>query len=127
MLIGELAEASGATTKTLRFYEEAGLLPAPERTAAGYRDHNAQILPRLDFIRRGRAAGLSLTQIREVLEVRDAGSPPCQHVQDLLGRRLPTSSGRFPNSKLYATPSPTCETQPARWTPAAAIDSGASA
>jgi MerR family transcriptional regulator, Zn(II)-responsive regulator of zntA len=81
MLIGELAEASGATTKTLRFYEEAGLLPAPERTAAGYRDYNAQILPRLDFIRRGRAAGLSLTQIREVLEVRDAGSPPCQHVQ----------------------------------------------
>jgi DNA-binding transcriptional MerR regulator len=88
VLIGELAEASGATTKTLRFYEKAGLLPAPERTAAGYRDYHTQTLPRLDFIRRGRAAGLSLTHIREVLEIRDGGSPPCRHVHDLLGRRL---------------------------------------
>ena len=39
MRIGELAVASGTTTKTLRFYEEAGLLPAPERTANGYRDY----------------------------------------------------------------------------------------
>jgi DNA-binding transcriptional MerR regulator len=38
MRIGELAAASGTTTKTLRFYEEAGLLPAPKRTFGGYRD-----------------------------------------------------------------------------------------
>ncbi len=88
MLIGELAKASGTTTKTLRFYEEAGLLPAAERTPGGYRDYSPDVLPRLDFIRRGRAAGLSLAQIRDVLDVRDAGSAPCHHVRQLLDRRL---------------------------------------
>ena len=56
MRIGELAVASGTTTKTLRFYEEAGLLPAPERTANGYRDYTPAALARLDFVRRGRTA-----------------------------------------------------------------------
>jgi MerR family Zn(II)-responsive transcriptional regulator of zntA len=88
MLIGELAKASGTTTKTLRFYEEAGLLPAAERTPGGYRDYSPDVLPRLDFIRRGRAAGLSLAQIRDVLDVRDAGSAPCHHVRQLLDHRL---------------------------------------
>lgn len=58
MRIGELAVASGTTTKTLRFYEEAGLLPAPERTANGYRDYTPAALARLDFVRRGRTADL---------------------------------------------------------------------
>jgi DNA-binding transcriptional MerR regulator len=75
--IGELAEASGMTTKTLRFYEEAGLLPAPERTSGGYRDYDPEVVPRLDFIRRSRAAGLTLAQIRDVLDVRDGGTAPC--------------------------------------------------
>ena len=88
MRIGELAVASGTTTKTLRFYEEAGLLPAPERTANGYRDYTPAALARLDFVRRGRTAGLTLAQIREVLDIRDAGVAPCQHVQDLLETRL---------------------------------------
>lgn len=88
MRIGELAEASGTTTKTLRFYEEVGLLPAPARTPNGYRDYTTEALPRLDFIRRNRTAGFTLTQIREVLNIRDAGVAPCQHVQDLLETRL---------------------------------------
>ena len=88
MRIGELAEASGTTTKTLRFYEEAGLLPAPDRTANGYRDYAAEALARLGFIRRSRTAGFTLAQIREVLDIRDAGVAPCRHVQDLLETRL---------------------------------------
>lgn len=88
MRIGELAEASGTTTKTLRFYEETGLLPPPERTTGGYRNYTPQALARLDFIRRSRTAGLTLTQIREILDIRDAGAAPCQHVHDLLQTRL---------------------------------------
>lgn len=88
MRIGEVAEASGTTTKTLRFYEKVGLLPAPERTANGYRDYAPEILARLDFIRRSRTAGLTLAQIREVLDIRDAGVAPCQHVQALLETRV---------------------------------------
>ncbi|MCL3863000.1 heavy metal-responsive transcriptional regulator [Actinotalea sp. K2] len=88
MRIGELARASGTTTKTLRYYEAVALLPAPERTAGGYRDYDPKTVARLDFIRRSQAAGLTLAQIREVLQVRDAGTAPCHHVHDLLDRRV---------------------------------------
>ena len=88
MRIGELAAAAGTTAKTLRFYEEAGVLPAPARTAGGYRDYGVDALARLDFVRRSRRAGLTLAQVRQVLELRDQGATPCEHVQSLLAERL---------------------------------------
>lgn len=88
MLIGELAQASGTTAKTVHFYEATALLPPAARTANGYRDFTPQTIARLDFIRRGRAAGLTLAQIRQVLDIRDAGRTPCQHVHGLLAQRL---------------------------------------
>ena len=88
MRIGELAAAAGTTTKTLRFYEESGLLPQTERGTNGYRDYGPEALSRLDFIRRGRAAGLTLAQIREVIDIRDAGDAPCHHVYQLITARL---------------------------------------
>ena len=86
--IGELALATGTTTKTLRFYETAGLLPAPRRTSAGYRVYDAAVAERLHFIRRSQRAGLTLAEIREILAIRDAGEAPCTHVQHLLAERL---------------------------------------
>lgn len=88
MRIGELAAATGTTPKTLRFYEDAGLLQPPRRTAGGYRDYDEDAVGRLDFIRRGRMAGLTLGQIREVITFRDDGVTPCHHVQQLLESRL---------------------------------------
>ncbi|MEV0726602.1 heavy metal-responsive transcriptional regulator [Micromonospora purpureochromogenes] len=88
MRIGELAEATGTTTKTLRFYEASGLLPPPTRTPAGYRDYGDDATARLDFIRRGRSAGLTLAQIRDILTVRDTGHAPCGHVRQLLVEQL---------------------------------------
>lgn len=88
MLIGELAAVSGTTAKTIRFYEANALLPPAARTAGGYRSFTPESIARLDFIRRGRAASLTLTQIREVLQIRDAGDAPCQHVRGLLAERL---------------------------------------
>lgn len=88
MRIGELAAAAGTSAKTLRFYEDQGLLPAPDRTSAGYRDYRPEALTRLDFIGRGQAAGLTLAQIKQVLDIRDGGQAPCAHVRDLLDQRL---------------------------------------
>lgn len=51
MRTGALASASGLTAKTIRFYEQAGLLPEPPRTASGYRDYPPQAAHRLAFIR----------------------------------------------------------------------------
>lgn len=88
MRIGELAEAAGATTKTLRFYEAEGLLPHADRTPAGYRDYGLEAVARVDFIHRGQAAGLALAQIRQIFDIRDRGQAPCEHVRDLLDTRL---------------------------------------
>lgn len=88
MLIGELAQAVGATAKTLRFYEEQGLLSPAERTPAGYRDYTTDAIARVDFIHRGQAAGLALAQIKQILNIRDRGQAPCDHVRDLLDTRL---------------------------------------
>lgn len=88
MWIGEVAQATGTTTKTLRFYEDVGLLPPADRTPAGYRDYGPEVLGRLDFIHRGQAAGLTLAQIGQVLHIRDGGEPPCRHVTNVLTARL---------------------------------------
>lgn len=88
MKIGDLAAATGTTTKTLRFYDTSGLLPATGRTGNGYRDYGTDALDRLDFIRRGKAAGLTLAQIRQIIDLRDTGHPPCTHVAHLLNTRL---------------------------------------
>ncbi|MFE7532277.1 heavy metal-responsive transcriptional regulator [Kitasatospora sp. NPDC057542] len=88
MRIGDLATATGTTTKTLRFYEQAGLLKNPPRTPGGYRDYPAHALARVGFIRSAQAAGLSLAEIRDVLAIRDGGQPPCAHVTALLDQHL---------------------------------------
>lgn len=88
MRIGELAGETGTTTKALRFYEDQGLLPQAERTPAGYRDYTPEAIARIDFIHRGQAAGLTLAQIRQILDIRDHGQTPCEHVRDLLDARL---------------------------------------
>ncbi|MEB3033369.1 heavy metal-responsive transcriptional regulator [[Mycobacterium] nativiensis] len=100
MRIGELADAVGATTKTLRFYEEQGLLLEADRTPAGYRDYSPDTVTRIDFIHRGKAAGLTLAQIREILQIRDRGQAPCEHVRDLLDTRLADLDAQI--SKLAA-------------------------
>lgn len=88
MLIGEVASAAGMSSKTLRFYEEQGLLPPARRSANGYRQYSGDTLARLDFIARGRAAGLSLSQIRNILAVSEPGDAPCAHVKDVLAGQL---------------------------------------
>lgn len=88
MLIGEVASAAGMSSKTLRFYEEQGLLPPARRSANGYRQYSGDTLARLDFIARGGAAGLSLSQIRNILAVIEPGDAPCAHVKDVLAGQL---------------------------------------
>lgn len=87
MRIGELARRAATTTKTLRFYESVGLLPAPARTASGYRDYDDAVLERLRFVKAAQSAGLTLGQILEVFAVRDRSGAPCEHVVALLDER----------------------------------------
>src|SRR5690348_11612062 len=67
MRIGELARQARVRASALRYYEEAGLLPPPERTEAGYRLYSQATVGRLSFIRRAQALGLSVREIRELI------------------------------------------------------------
>ena len=95
MRIGEVAGRTGVPPKTIRFWEDQRLLPPPARTPAGYRDYDPAILERLAFIRQAQAAGLTLEHIRQVLDIRDGGQPPCAHVADLIARRLAEVEARL--------------------------------
>src|SRR5699024_3020987 len=88
MRIGALADAADTTPKTLRYYESIGLLPPPDRAPNAYRDYPEAMISRLDFIRRGQRAGLSLAHLGEILWLHDTGHPPCTHVNELLAHRL---------------------------------------
>lgn len=95
MKIGEVARRVGVATSALRFYEEAGLLPEPERTPSGYREYAPSVIDRLGFIRAGQAVGLTLADLKEVLRIRDQGEAPCRHVVDLIETRIREVDGRI--------------------------------
>ncbi|MCH7706366.1 MAG: heavy metal-responsive transcriptional regulator [Chloroflexi bacterium] len=88
MKIGELAKATGLTTKTIRFYEAEGLLPAPARTLAGYRVYRVDDVERLDFIRKAKRIGMTLGEINGILQLHDSSEPTCVHVSSLLDEKL---------------------------------------
>jgi len=88
MLIGELADAAGLPTQTIRFYEREGLLATPRRGANGYRVYDDTTLNRLNFIRTAQAAALTLGEIRSIVDLRDDGDVPCTHVTTLLSAKL---------------------------------------
>jgi MerR family mercuric resistance operon transcriptional regulator len=79
---GELAKDSGCNIETVRFYERAGLLPAPPRSAAGHRLYSQEHLRRLVFIRRSRDLGFTLEEVRGLLAMVDGGYT-CGEVQAL--------------------------------------------
>jgi DNA-binding transcriptional MerR regulator len=86
--IGQLAGTLGLNPKTIRYYEEIGLLPQPRRTPSGYRAYDAADLERLRFIAKAKAIGLTLDEIGEILALRREGERPCQHVLELVDRKL---------------------------------------
>lgn len=87
MQIGRLAALAGVSVKTLRYYEEIGVLERPARTPSGYRDYGPDALERVRFVRASQASGLTLGEIRGIVAFRDRGASPCAHVVSLLGER----------------------------------------
>ena len=102
MRIGQLADATDTTTKTIRYYESIGLLAEPRRLPSGYREYDEAAIDRLRFIRESQASGLSLAEIQSILELKDAGTTSCEHSAALLQRHLEAVS--YTHLTLPTTP-----------------------
>ncbi|MGB6209341.1 MerR family DNA-binding protein [Mycobacterium sp.] len=86
--IGDAAKSIGVSAKAIRIWEAKGLLPPAERTDAGYRlfsDHDIAILR---FILRARTLGLTLSEIKDILDLHRHGNPPCEQVTALLDKHI---------------------------------------
>ncbi len=89
MKIGQVAAISGLTIKTIRYYEDIGLLePSVERSQSGYRLFEESVLSRLTFIKRAKSLGLSLQEIGGILSIRDQGELPCRDVKQKLTSKV---------------------------------------
>ena len=73
LTVGQLARATGVPAKTIRYYEQVGVLPLPRRSGAGYRHYSRHDVHRLLFIRRARALGLSLANLKALTAELDSG------------------------------------------------------
>jgi len=103
MLIGELADAAGLPSQTIRFYERKGLLPEPERGANGYRTYDPSMLTLLNFVQTAQAAGLTLAEIASIIDLRDDGTVPCAHVASLIDRKLANVRARMKDLAVLET------------------------
>jgi MerR family mercuric resistance operon transcriptional regulator len=79
--IGRLSKHTGTNIETIRYYERVGLLPAPARSSGGYRLYGTDHLKRLSFIRRARALGFSIGEVRTLLRLADERERPCAEVR----------------------------------------------
>lgn len=92
---GELARAAGVSTDTLRHYERKGVLPAPRRSANGYRQYPAHALERVRLVRSALALGFTLDELARLLRTRDRGGAPCREVRALAERKLFEAEARL--------------------------------
>lgn len=93
--IGVLAKISGCSVQTIRWYEQAGLLPSPQRTDGGRRLYDAKAAARLAFIRHSRELGFSLDAIRELLALSGNPDQSCSAVDAIARRHLVEVEGRI--------------------------------
>jgi MerR family mercuric resistance operon transcriptional regulator len=120
--IGVLSKRTSCNIETIRYYEKAGLLPTPGRSPGGYRLYGTIHLKRLAFVRRARALGFSIDEVRALLALADHRKRPCAearglaatHLEDVRakiagperdGARTPTDGGALrPGQRLALSP-----------------------
>ena len=99
--IGEVAIRSGIPVKTIRYYEDIGLLKSTvQRSESGYRLFGSQVLNRLAFIKRAQSLGLSLNEIQEILNVHDSGQLPCGAVKEHLEAKVEAISKQIESLEI---------------------------
>jgi MerR family mercuric resistance operon transcriptional regulator len=81
LTIGQVARQTGVTVETVRFYEKQGLIAAPCRSPAGYRQYPPETVKRVRFIQRAKEVGFTLKDIGELLALRQAPGTSCADIK----------------------------------------------
>lgn len=95
MQIKQFAQETALSAKTIRYYEEIGLLPNPDRLENGYRDYSEADVARARLVAGARRLDFSLDDIQEILDLRDQRIAPCRVVLDLLEEKANEISQRI--------------------------------
>lgn len=93
--IGEAAAATGLKVPTIRFYQDAGLIPAPIRTASGRRMYDDALIDRLKFIRHARQLGFELDQVRTLLSLTGQPDSSCETIDAIATGQLEAVRSRI--------------------------------
>jgi DNA-binding transcriptional MerR regulator len=93
--VGAVAKAAGVGVQTLHYYERLGLLPKPQRSAANYRLYLPETIRRVRFIKNAQAAGLTLEETKEILDLKDHGRAPCHRAVELGQKHLQEIEARL--------------------------------
>ena len=93
--IGKLGQAARVKVPTIRYYEQIGLLPEPDRSAGNQRLYPQSALDRLAFIRHARDLGFPLDAIRELLSLSDDPQDACATADDIARRQLAAVEARI--------------------------------
>jgi len=127
MSVAQLAGRVGVRPDTIRYYERAGLLEPPARTAGDHRRYGEGAVDRLHFIQGAQRLGLRLREIETLLAVRDTGNCPCEPAEQLLRQRITEVDAELARLGALranlvrmadALPSPDCpQPEPGRWCP----------
>lgn len=100
--IGEVATLTGCSVESIRHYEKQGLLPKVQRSEQGYRFYSSQAVERIGFIRHGRALGLDLNTIQELLNLSDNPDADCAAADAIASRHLMALEQRIQSLQALA-------------------------
>ena len=101
--IGTLSRKTGTKVQTIRYYEQIGLLPVPERSRGGQRRYRDTDLDRLSFVRHARQLGFPLNDIRDLLAMTDHPQMSCESVDLIAQRQLKAVEQRLARLKVLHT------------------------
>lgn len=88
LTIRALATEAGVSSKALRYWESRGLLPKPGRTHTGYRVYPADVVQKVQFIRKAKSIGFTLSEIRSLIGIAKEKRTPCEGVYAWVSRKL---------------------------------------
>lgn len=88
MYIGILSKKVGLDAPTIRYYEKEGLLQSPVRSSGGYRLYSDEDLETIQFIRMAQGLGLTLREIKKIVNAREIKGKACDHVAELLQNKI---------------------------------------